>query len=119
MARKKFTQLPAADTPLSGDEIIAIVQDGVSKQATTQDIADLGGGGGGGTEHWRGAYNASGNTYPEAGSGSGVGGAIQAGDHYYLSVGGTLNGDVWNAGAMLWALTDTPGQTNSNWLIKA
>lgn len=117
MARKKFTQLPAADT-LTGSEIIAVVQDGVSKQSTTQDVADLGGGGGG-FEHWRGAYDASGDTYPAAGTGSGAAGAIRAGDHYYLSVGGTLNGDEWNAGTMLWALVNTPGQTNSNWLIKA
>lgn len=33
MAEKKFTQLVAADIPLLGDEIIALVQDGVSKQA--------------------------------------------------------------------------------------
>jgi hypothetical protein len=39
MAQKKFTQLPAADTPLVGDEIIAIVQGGVSKQTTVSDVS--------------------------------------------------------------------------------
>lgn len=45
MARKKFTQLPAAGA-LTGAEIVAIVQGGESVQSTAQDIADLGGGGG-------------------------------------------------------------------------
>lgn len=47
MGRKKFTELPAADA-LTGVEIVAVVQDGVSKQTTAQDIADLAPGGGGG-----------------------------------------------------------------------
>lgn len=38
MARKKFTQLPAADA-LGGSEIVAIVQDGVSKRTTVSAIA--------------------------------------------------------------------------------
>lgn len=38
MAKKKFTELPAATTPLTGDEIIAIVQGGVSKQTTVDDL---------------------------------------------------------------------------------
>lgn len=47
MATKKISELdPAA--PLTGPEIVEIVQDGVSVRTTTQDIADLGGGGGGG-----------------------------------------------------------------------
>lgn len=46
MAKKKFTQLPAAGA-LTGTEIVAVVQSGVSKQTTAQAIANLGGGGGG------------------------------------------------------------------------
>lgn len=118
MARKKFTELPAADA-LTGSEIVAVVQDGASKQSTVQDIANLAPGGGSGQAYWRGAYDASGNTYPAAGTGSGGGGAIQAGDRWYLSVGGTLNGDFWNAGTELIAIASVPGQTNSNWLRKA
>lgn len=38
MARKKFTQLPAADA-LTGPEIVAIVQDGESRQTTVSAIA--------------------------------------------------------------------------------
>src|SRR5690349_15381172 len=40
MAQKKFTELVAA-TALDGSEVAAIVQGGVSKKATAQDIADL------------------------------------------------------------------------------
>lgn len=43
MAQKKFTALPAAD-PVDGSEIAAIVQAGVSKRITLQEIADFGGG---------------------------------------------------------------------------
>jgi hypothetical protein len=38
MAKKKFTQLPAADS-LSGTEVIAVVQDGVSKKATISQVS--------------------------------------------------------------------------------
>jgi hypothetical protein len=41
------TGFPAAVTPLDGTEQISFVQGGVMVDATTQDIADLGGGGGG------------------------------------------------------------------------
>jgi hypothetical protein len=44
MAKKKFTELPAATTPLAGTEIIAIVQGGVSKQTTVDDLPAGGGG---------------------------------------------------------------------------
>lgn len=40
MAKKKFTQLPVADA-LTGDEVLAVVQDGTSKQTTAQDVVDL------------------------------------------------------------------------------
>lgn len=38
MAKKKFTELPAADT-LSGTEIIAIVQEGESRRTTVSAVA--------------------------------------------------------------------------------
>lgn len=44
MAQKKFTGLPAAAT-LTGTEIAAVVQGGVSSKTTTQDIANLSSGG--------------------------------------------------------------------------
>ena len=44
MANKKISQLTAA-AALTGTELLPIVQDGVTVQTTTQDVADLGGGG--------------------------------------------------------------------------
>ena len=46
MAEVKISELTSATTPLAGTETVPIVQGGVTKQVTTQDIADLGGGGG-------------------------------------------------------------------------
>jgi len=43
MANKKITELPTASTP-DGNELVEVVQGGVNKKVTTQDIADLGGG---------------------------------------------------------------------------
>lgn len=43
---KKISQLDAA-SPLSGTELVPVVQDGQTKKVTAQAIADLGGGGGG------------------------------------------------------------------------
>lgn len=45
MADLKISELPVATAP-AGTELIEIVQGGVNKQTTAQDIADLGGGGG-------------------------------------------------------------------------
>lgn len=78
-------------------------------------------GGGGGTEHWRGAWDASGDVFPVDGDawGSGVAGALQAGDEGYLSVGGNLEsvGDgapsLWNAYAIIKYIG------SGNWIIKA
>lgn len=46
MVDKKVTELGAASTPLTGTEVVYLVQGGLDTQATAQDIADLGGGGG-------------------------------------------------------------------------
>jgi hypothetical protein len=45
MAGKKISELPVATAP-TGTELMEVVQGGVNKQLTAQDIADLGGGGG-------------------------------------------------------------------------
>jgi len=46
MADSKVTDLTAATTPLSGTEVVYLVQSGADVKATAQDIANLGGGGG-------------------------------------------------------------------------
>jgi hypothetical protein len=64
----------------------------------------------------RGNYNASGNTYPSSG-GSGTAGAILKGDFWYISVAGTLGGVAVNVGDSIYALTDSPGTTSTNWAV--
>ena len=43
MANQSISQLPVALSPLTGDELSVIVQNGVTKQTQLQDIANLGG----------------------------------------------------------------------------
>lgn len=65
---------------------------------------------------FRAAYDASSNLFPSTG-GSGGGGAIQMGDYWNITVGGTLGGSTTSPGDLVLALVNTPGQTSSNWLI--
>ena len=64
----------------------------------------------------RGNYDASVNTFPASG-GSGTAGAVLKGDIWTVSVAGTLGGSDVEIGDLVRALTDTPGQTASNWAI--
>jgi hypothetical protein len=41
----KLSELPEATTPLGGDEIVVVVQDGTTKRATVDDLSDGGGAG--------------------------------------------------------------------------
>lgn len=63
---------------------------------------------------YRGAYDASGNTFPASG-GSGTAGAILKGDMFVISVAGTLGGVDIQVGDSIIANVDTPGQTAGNW----
>lgn len=67
-----------------------------------------GGGGGGFVSLW----DASGGTYPTTGI---SGGDIDAGNWWKISVAGTLGGVPIQVGDGLYALVDTPGQTDANW----
>jgi hypothetical protein len=64
----------------------------------------------------RGTYDASTNVFPSSG-GSGTAGALLKGDIFTVSVAGTLGGSAVNIGDTVRVLTDTPGQTASNWAI--
>jgi hypothetical protein len=64
----------------------------------------------------RGVYNASSNLFPATG-GSGTAGAIKKGDIWTVSVAGTLGGSPVTAGDTVRALSDTPGQTSTNWAV--
>lgn len=61
-----------------------------------------------------GNWDASGNTFPTTGTGSG--GSVQAGDVYKVSVAGTPSGfETLDVGDSFYAIIDSPGQTASNW----
>jgi hypothetical protein len=65
----------------------------------------------------RGNFDASVNAYPTSG-GSGTAGAILKGDIWTVSVAGTLpTGQVVEQGDTVRALTDSPGNTQTNWAI--
>lgn len=63
---------------------------------------------------YRGAYDASVNTYPASG-GSGLSGSVLKGDMWIISVAGTLGGSAIQVGDSIIAGTDAPGQTAANW----
>lgn len=63
----------------------------------------------------RGNFDASGNAYPSSG-GSGTAGAILKADAWVISVAGTLpTGQAASVGDVIFALQDTPGNTQANW----
>ena len=64
----------------------------------------------------RGNYNASSNTFPTTG-GSGVSGAIMKGDIWTISTPGMLGSKAVSSGDTVRALSDSPGQTSTNWSI--
>lgn len=66
---------------------------------------------------YRGVFDASVNAYPSSG-GSGSAGAILKSDFWIVSVAGTLpTGLVVEAGDLVIAKIDTPGNTQANWSI--
>ena len=64
-----------------------------------------------------GDWDASGNLYPSATSGTGVSGAIRKGDQFTISVAGTLGGVLVEAASVVYAKIAAPGQTSTNWVI--
>ncbi len=65
---------------------------------------------------YRGAYDASVNTFPASG-GSGTAGAVMKGDMWIISVAGSLGGTAVQIGDSVIANVDTPGQTAGNWNV--
>lgn len=110
MANKKISELPAAGAT-DGTELFEFVQGGINKKITLSSVAS-------GVNHWRGAWNASSNTFPSSG-GTGSGGDPAGGDEWYIEAGGggAPNGFPLNEGALIKARIDSPGQTQANWII--
>lgn len=117
---KKITELPAATTPLSGLELIEIVQDGENRQVAA---ANLSGGSFSltGVVIHRGDFSLAGNVFPSTG-GTGSAGAVAANNRWRVTVASSTlfdeNGDIIPADAMIEARVDTPSTTNAiDWFI--
>ena len=109
MADLKITQLPNATLPIATGVKFEAVQGGINVQV---DADDMPGSGGGGTSQFRGA-SANASAFPTTG-GSG-GGAPVAGDMWNLTVDLSVGGNFYPSGTVIMALTNTPGQTLTNW----
>lgn len=69
-----------------------------------------------GNNSFRGTFNPSNTTYPYSG-GSGTAGAVKAGDTWISSGYGQLGGVSISNGDEIKALIDSPGQTETNWIV--
>lgn len=69
-----------------------------------------------GTVRLMGNYDASVDQFPNSG-GSGLGGAIEKGNEWDISVAGTLGGEEVPAGATIRAKVDNPGDVLADWRI--
>jgi len=102
----------------SSNKSTNVVTDGASdtKYPSVKAIKDYADGLVSGLLDYRGAYDASVNTFPASG-GSGSAGAVMKGDMWIISVAGTLGGAAVQIGDSVIANVDTPGQTAGNWNI--
>jgi len=93
-----------------------VTTDGASdtKYPSAKAVKDYADGKVAGAVNYRGAYDASVNTFPATG-GSGTAGAILKGNTWVISVAGTLGGEAIQVGDWIIANVDTPGQTTGNW----
>lgn len=106
MANKKITGLTAAGA-LSGTEPIEIVQGGVNKQTTTQDIADLAAAG---SNNYRGDFVGT-TAFPSTG-GTYTAGAPAKGNRWRVITNPIeVGGNVYPPGTIVEAAVDGAGAT--------
>jgi len=117
---KKITDLTDATTPLSGTELLEVVQDGFNRKVAA---ANLSGGSFSltGVVRHRGDFSLAGNVFPSTG-GTGSAGAVEANNRWRVSASSTTlfdeNGDIIPANAMIEARVDTPSTTDAtDWFI--
>jgi hypothetical protein len=72
-----------------------------------------------GKSQHRGVWDASVNTFPDPDetTGSANDDTFRAGDYWFFSVAGTVDGELWPIGTMAIAKIDAPGQTAANWRL--
>lgn len=101
MADQKISDLTQA-TDLSGSEFAEIIQGGMNKKIAPALL-----------NPFRGTW-ATNNAFPSTG-GRFTSGVPMAGDIWTLTVDLSVGGNFYPAGTLLIALTNTPGQTLTNW----
>lgn len=101
MADLKISDLTQA-TDLAGTEFFEAIQGGINKKVAPDLLTPF-----------RGTW-ATGNAFPSTG-GRFTGGIPMAGDMWTLTVDLSVGGNFYPAGTVLMALTNTPGQTLTNW----
>jgi hypothetical protein len=97
-----FTDTTAAE--IEDITNVTIVLEGEPVEVTINE------GGGDATEHYKGGFDASGNTFPGDED-------TEASDFWRFTVGGTLDGGNWPAKTIAIALIDNPGQDPDNWRL--
>jgi hypothetical protein len=105
---KKISDLPVTGS-VPSSALIEVSIAGVSYQGTASQVSS------GASDHWKGNYDASVDAYPSTGT-------ILSGDTWVANVGGNIDingiGVTWvEPGTLFIALTNTPGQTPSNWKV--
>jgi hypothetical protein len=122
---KKITDLTSATTPLTGTELIEVVQDGFNRKVPA---ANLSGGSFSltGVVRHRGDFSLAGNVFPSTG-GTGSAGAVEANNRWYVTVASTTLLDTQTpgqpipAGMYIEAKIDTASTTDANdwWIYSA
>lgn len=117
---KKITDLEEADIPLSGLELVEIVQDGINKKVAAANLSggsfDLSG-----VVRHRGNISLFSNVFPSTG-GTGSGGSVEANNRFYVGTGSTTltdeAGNIIPAGVFIEARSDNPSTTDGgDWWV--
>jgi hypothetical protein len=102
MAQKKISQLPTGTYFMTASWVVG-VEDGVSVKYSPSQVNPFRG-------DWAGT-----NAFPTTG-GRYTSGVPAQGDRWRLTAQLTIGSDIYDAGTIIEAAINTPGQTNANWI---
>jgi hypothetical protein len=109
-SRADVLSAAAVATSLASGDLVFIIRGAEARLASKDLFSGM---------KWRGAHSLASNLYPTNGSGSG--GAVVAGDSWYVSVAGNLDlgtgAEPVPVKSILVALVNAPGQTPASWRV--